>query len=139
MPRTFQAPKAVQGQPYGEAGDQLAAQRAIPLPNQGSTPTPSLGSGPTSPAPGQPTPQGQPDLLALAAALEPGPILTDPTQRPDEPVTAGLPVGPGAGPEAIASFFQIKRNAAADQLEMLANFTGDPAMQRMAQLARMRG
>ena len=24
-----------------------------------------------------------------------------PTQRPDEPVTAGLPVGPGPGPEAL--------------------------------------
>ena len=27
--------------------------------------------------------------------------LTAPTQNPDEPVTAGIPVGPGAGPEAL--------------------------------------
>lgn len=28
--------------------------------------------------------------------------LTAESQRPDEPVTAGLPFGPGAGPEALA-------------------------------------
>lgn len=27
--------------------------------------------------------------------------LTAPSMRPDEPVTAGIPVGPGAGPEAL--------------------------------------
>lgn len=29
------------------------------------------------------------------------PRLNDPTSRPDEPVTTGLMVGPGAGPEAV--------------------------------------
>ena len=29
------------------------------------------------------------------------PMLTDPTMRPDEPLTAGLPGGPGAGPQRI--------------------------------------
>lgn len=29
------------------------------------------------------------------------PMLTAPTQRPDEPITAGLSVGPGPGPEAL--------------------------------------
>lgn len=28
--------------------------------------------------------------------------LSAPSQRPDEPVTAGSPIGPGAGPEALA-------------------------------------
>jgi hypothetical protein len=27
------------------------------------------------------------------------PMLTDPTQRPDEPITAGLPIGAGPGPD----------------------------------------
>lgn len=31
------------------------------------------------------------------------PTLDEPTHRPGEPVTAGLPVGPGAGPEAIGA------------------------------------
>ncbi len=29
------------------------------------------------------------------------PMLTAPTQRPTEPIAAGLPVGPGAGPEGM--------------------------------------
>lgn len=34
----------------------------------------------------------------------PAPVvpLSAPTQRPNEPVTAGLPIGPGPGPEALA-------------------------------------
>lgn len=32
------------------------------------------------------------------------PSLTTPTQRPDEPVTDGLPVGPGRGIEALGDF-----------------------------------
>lgn len=43
-------------------------------------------------------------------AMRPGPSPTDevdlgpltrPTEAPDEPITAGLPVGPGPGPEAV--------------------------------------
>jgi hypothetical protein len=29
--------------------------------------------------------------------------LHDPTARPDEPITAGLPTGPGPGPEALSA------------------------------------
>lgn len=29
------------------------------------------------------------------------PMLMDPTGRPEEPITAGLPTGPGPGPEAL--------------------------------------
>lgn len=43
-----------------------------------------------------------------APAVRPGakypedtPMLTDPTQRPDEPIASGLPVGPGRGPEGM--------------------------------------
>jgi hypothetical protein len=32
------------------------------------------------------------------------PNLTDPTQRPGEPITAGLATGPGPGPEALAGY-----------------------------------
>lgn len=61
-----------QGQTYGEAGRQEAAQQAMPLP----------------------------DLGSMLSGL---PGLADPTQRPDEPLTAGLPMGPGPGPEALAA------------------------------------
>jgi hypothetical protein len=40
--------------------------------------------------------------LAAAQGYNPaGPGLLDPTQRPNEPVTAGLSSGPGTGPEAL--------------------------------------
>lgn len=57
---------APRGQPYGEAGAQIAAQQALPM----SAPPPSA--------------------IPLGA----------PTNRPNEPVQAGLPIGPGPGPEA---------------------------------------
>lgn len=41
-----------------------------------------------------------PDLSAMLSSL---PGLTDESRRPDEPITAGLPTGPGPGPEALAA------------------------------------
>jgi len=67
------APTAVPGQTYGEAGAQIAAQRAVPM---GAPATPAAPTAPTS-TPGQYGP------------------LDRPTERPNEPVTAGAPFGPG--------------------------------------------
>ena len=52
---------------------------------------------------------GYGDEAALQASLDQVPMVTpdevpnlnDPTSRPTEPVTTGLPYGPGAGPEAM--------------------------------------
>ena len=63
---------AAPGQPYGVAGAQIAAQQAVPV----------------APPPTTVTPQ---DL----------PPLSRPTDRPNEPVTAGMPIGPGPGPEVL--------------------------------------
>lgn len=82
---------AATGQQYGARKAQIDAQRAIPV---AAPPGPALAP-PTggAPAPG-PT---------LPAGPGPGQVvpLDAPSMRPDEPVTAGLPVGPGAGPEAL--------------------------------------
>lgn len=67
------APSAVPGQTYGEAGAQMAAQRAVPM---GAPAAPAAPKAPTV-APGQYGP------------------LDRPTERPNEPVTAGAPFGPG--------------------------------------------
>lgn len=56
--------------------------------------TPAAG-GVKAPAQGAPVLPVYPDQI---------PSLTTPTMRPDEPVTAGLPVGPGAGPEAMTNY-----------------------------------
>ena len=42
--------------------------------------------------------------LALPVYPDQTPNLSDPTQRPMEPITAGLPSGPGPGPEALTNF-----------------------------------
>ena len=67
--------QAATGQTYGEAGKQIAAQRAVPMgtpPTEVQRPVPgTLGS------------------------------LTRPTERPMEPITAGAPFG--AGPSAVGA------------------------------------
>lgn len=125
MPRSYQGVKTPTGQAYGQAQDQQAAQKAVPLPRD--------------PASAGPSAQPGPDLMALAAQMGGATPLNSPTQRPNEPVTAGLPFGDGAGPEAISGMFPTRRNATADTLEKLAAWTGDARMQQLAQQARMKG
>lgn len=84
-------PKVPTGLPYGEAGKLAAAQSAVPVPTQAAG-------------------GGAPDWQQLAAAAQAHPTdqvvgLNEPTQRPDEPIQAGLPMGMGAGPD-----FNIARN-----------------------------
>ena len=76
-----QAPSAPTGQTYGEAGAQIAAQRAIPLPDTTALPPAAVM--------GNPTPAGS--LGAFDRA----------TERPGEPVTAGAPLGAGPGPDVL--------------------------------------
>lgn len=80
------------GLPYGDHQKLIAAQQAVPM-----APAPT----PAAPAPGPPaaatSPAGGPGLPVPGAQ---GPLLR-PTERPNEPVTAGLPTGPGPGPEAL--------------------------------------
>lgn len=62
--------QAAPGQPYGAAGEQMAAQRAVPM---------------------------------AAPMIQPGAqgAFDRPTERPDEPITAGLDIGPGPGSEVL--------------------------------------
>lgn len=88
----MQAPKAPTGLPYGEHKQLVDAQHAVPLPNVGAAPA----AGGVLPAQGTPPALGD---------------FTRPTERPTEPVTAGLSVGPGPGPEALQTV-----GPAADQI-----------------------
>lgn len=73
-PGTPDIPKQeFQGQPYGAATQQAQAQQVAPV------------AAPPMPAPG-----------SLGA-------FNRPTERPDEPITAGLPSGPGPGPEVLGA------------------------------------
>lgn len=61
-------------------------------------------------------------------------ILTSPTRRPQEPVTAGLPVGPGPGPEVLG----VQRgNPTGIMLRQLAAATGDVYLRELADRARL--
>src|SRR5271169_4893549 len=82
----LQRPQAPTGLPYGDRAKLVASQQALPM----GAPAPA---GPT-PAAGQATPPPGPAPGSL-------PFL-GPTERPNEPVTAGLPLGPGAGPESLS-------------------------------------
>lgn len=75
------APKAAPDQEYGKAGQQIASQQAIPMGTPGVPPPGAAPAGTVPPVmPGQLTP------------------LDAPTERPDEPLTAGAAFGAGPGP-----------------------------------------
>lgn len=78
---------AATGQQYGKASQQLAAQRAMPVAR------PSTDRMPMTPTPGGAQPMGGPQPGQLTP-------LDAPSSRPNEPITAGLPVGAGPGIEA---------------------------------------
>lgn len=75
---------AAPDQGYGDMTQQMNDQRIAPM--GGATPLPSV---PAAEAGGQ----GMP-------AYSGGPF-DAPSNRPNEPVTHGVPIGPGAGPEAL--------------------------------------
>jgi hypothetical protein len=79
-----QAAKYVPGLPYGEGQALMETQQSAPL-----AAAPSIEQ------------SGMPSGLASAAASQPVIGLNEPSARPGEPVTAGAPLGPGPGTEAL--------------------------------------
>ena len=82
-------------QVYGQGVAQQQALKAVPLPASGTTPPGAAAPPPAPPAPGAP-PAGPAPVLPGGL----GPI-DRPSERPNEPLTAGLSSGPGPGPEAL--------------------------------------
>lgn len=110
--------RAATGQAYGERAEQVAAQRAIPL------------AGRTSPGPSAPPTRppvagssgggrGGPALSLMPGQLTP---LDAPSQRPDEPVTAGLAMGAGPGPEVLGLLAGQQDSVAAELRAIYARF-----------------
>jgi hypothetical protein len=94
-------------QNYGERSQQQAAQRAVPLAPPASPPG----------VPGSQPPAQLPNTSGATAPVA-GPGLLPflhPTNRPNEPVTAGLPTGAGPGPEALTGVGAIVANQAVEQ------------------------
>ena len=76
-----QPARYISGLPYGEGQATMQQQQAAPMAGQ-NTPSAQAGIG----------------LEAFATPVTP---LTAPTERPDEPLTAGMDFGAGAGTEAL--------------------------------------
>lgn len=123
--------EVAQNQTYGKAAEQRAAQGAVPM---GSTPVAATPQAPQ--APQSETIMGNmPQRQAPVVAPGTSPFL-DATNRPSEPITAGLPIGPGPGPEALGR----PQNAISQALGSLAAMPGaSSAVMDLAATARMMG
>jgi len=94
-----QAVRRIPGVDYGEQKELIEQQQAAPLPKDG-------------------TPQAQPSTTRSMPNVD----VFGATQRPTEPVTAGLDIGPGVGP-AIP-----QQQGVSDLLYQMYALTGDTAL-----------
>lgn len=94
-----QAVRRIPGVDYGEQKELIEQQQAAPLPKDG-------------------TPQAQPSTTRPMPNVD----VFGATQRPTEPVTAGLDIGPGVGP-AIP-----QQQGVSDLLYQMYALTGDTAL-----------
>ena len=117
---------AATGQGYGVAAEQRAAQGVIPM----GTPMVSTAA---------PQTQSQSPMMSIQnpqSFAAPGSLpYLEPTMRPDEPVTHGLPFGPGAGPEALGNGPSL----VSDSFANIARQRMSPEMISLASTARSLG
>jgi hypothetical protein len=128
--RTDGGPQQVQaemsGMPYGENQAMDAIQSAAPLAASGQ-------------ATARATRRGGAGRQAASAAGMGGTPLMSPTQRPDEPVTAGAPFGPGAGPMPTTMYQQPQTPRLSDTLRKIESASGDPTISRITEILARRG
>lgn len=96
-----QAARYVSGGDYGDGQEMMAIQQGAPMAAAPETPRPSA--------------------IPLSA----------PSERPDEPVTAGAPVGPGPGPEALG--LQPETDEAARIIRALYVAAPSPGLRRLVE------
>jgi hypothetical protein len=132
----------IPGQTYGNGVEAQALEAVAPIPNFQTAP-PAPGAAPAA-APGAPGVPGQPvqpneaqryERALLAAQEMQGQmgLLGRPTTRPNEPVTTGMSMGPGAGPEIL----QKPPSPMGRLLFDLSMKTGNPKWAEMARKAGM--
>lgn len=125
-----QPPTPVAGQTYGMGVEQQRLAEAMPSPlASGVAPppaqAPNAASVPLAPA--------DPFAAAQAMAGRAG-VLRPPTQRPNEPLTAGMTRGPGPGPSALP---MPSSSPLGDTMRRLAQISGDPYLAELAAKARL--
>jgi len=125
--RTDGGPQQVQaemsGMPYGENAEFNTMQSAAPM-SASPTVRPSRGGG----------------RAASGGARGGSPMapLFAPTQRPDEPLTAGAPFGPGDGPP-MQMPQQMQATQVSTTLSKVAQYSKDSTLSRMAEIFARRG
>ena len=137
--RQAQGIGAIAGQTYGRGVDQEQLQRAMPAPNVQAQQDQMLARASSGAPGGVPVPAAPPmsfdQVLAAAQGQGAGAgLLTQPTARPDEPLTAGLPIGRGPGPEALS--LRPPQAPGIRFLERLTEITGDPYFASLARRGR---
>lgn len=92
---------------------------------------------PLASAPKSPMLSQAPQVSGGAAPAGPG--LFDPTQRPNEPITQGIAVGPGAGPEALMMQSQFAQTKISDTLAQMLPYDQTGEIGILYQQALSRG
>ena len=128
-PGAKQAISTMPGQDYGQASADRSAQQAVRM--GGATPLPS---------PAQ-VPAGQPDQGQMPTSPQyEGGDFGGPTTRPDEPVTAGAPVGAGPGPEVLNAAPGAQPSGyLTSMLSQLSNADTTGALAQLYVMAQQRG
>lgn len=121
---------SVPGQRYGEGVAQQQMQQAMPAPDRSGAPA---GAAAPPGAVEAIPPQAAPPVDVQQYLAQHNPNLLSGTKLPDQPVTAGLPTGPGPGPEVLN---MLKASTPLRRyLEELTAQSGDPTFRRLAERA----
>jgi hypothetical protein len=107
-----QAVRSPGGMPYGDNADFVDLQSSAPMAKAATA-----------------TPNTRPGSAAANGAPSPTPFGA-PTERPDEPVTEGNPLGPGAGPEVLMRPPDMGAAVDADRAAISSHL---PSLMRMAE------
>lgn len=110
MPQSKVARAVAKNQTFGKAKEQLDSQRAVPM---GGSPS-------------------DVQIRSQATSRRPLTPLGAPTERPDEPITAGAPFGPGVGPQAAGIPMYNDAMAVVEELKLFAQLDGNSDLADLA-------
>lgn len=120
----------VPGQDYGKQQAQMNAMQAVPMASQAQPM--SQPAAPTQQAAPEAPPSVPPPKFSQLKYLHP-------TEHPDLPMTHGLPIGPGAGPEAMGQFASAHASLSATMESLAHGPYGTPELTQVAQLIQQAG
>ena len=115
-----QGARYISGGEYGEGQEMMDLQTSAPM-----------SKAPAQPRPSRSRSAGQ----VVQEEMRPTPLFA-PTERPDEPITAGAPFGPGPGP---SNFSASAGASVSDSLAKFIPYDESGYIQRLYRMAQSRG